>query len=75
MTSRNKNLPMTEAEDPRILMALRLMTPFEKVSARRREWVRLLDAQQSLSSPLYQKKAEALGMEEYFKQYSTSRVR
>lgn len=52
------------------------MTP-EQMEAEywRQEQVRLLDAQQSLSSPLYQAKADRLGMQEYFRQYSTGRVR
>ncbi len=66
---------MTEAEKGFIPPALHLMTPYEEVSEEQLESVRILDAQQSLSSPLYRKKAEALGMEEYFRQYSTTRVR
>lgn len=50
------------------------MPPWEKVSPEHREWVRLLVARQSLSSPLYAKKAEELGMEEYFKWFSTGQV-
>ena len=51
------------------------MQPWEEITPEQRESVRILDAQQSLSSPLYRKKAEELGMEEYFRQYSTTRVR
>jgi len=75
MTSEPKDSSITPPDLSFIPPALHLMTPWEEVSAEQLESVRLLDAQQSLSSPLYQKKAEALGMEEYFKQYSTSRVR
>lgn len=39
------------------------------------EWVRLLDAKQSLVSPLYRARAEKLGMEEYLRTYRTGRVR
>lgn len=41
----------------------------------RQESVRLRDALQSLSSPLYRARAERLGMTEYLRQFSTGAVR
>jgi hypothetical protein len=75
MTSPNNN-PFTPRPDNDSTRRMLLLMPhFEKISEQQRESVRILDAQQSLSSPLYRKIAEELGMEEYFKRYSTTRVR
>lgn len=75
MTSTPKDSSITPPDLNFIPPGLHLMPPWEKISEEQRESVRILDAQQSLSSPLYRKKAEELGMEEYFRQYSTTRVR
>ena len=60
MAIRSWNPQMTEAE--------------LEVEYLRQQGIRILDAQQSLASPLYRKRAEELGIEEYFRTYTTSRV-
>lgn len=75
MTSPNDNLPTLEQIRQFQQRRRELTQPWEEITPEQRESVRILDAQQSLSSPLYRKKAEELGMEEYFRQYSTTRVR
>lgn len=75
MTSTEEFGSIAPRDESFIPPALHLMQPWEKVSAEQLESVRIQDALQSLSSPLYAAKAERLGMEEYLKRYSTSRVR
>lgn len=51
------------------------MSPWEKVSEEQLERLRLLDALQSLHSPLYWADKERLGIEQYLRKHTTSRVR
>jgi hypothetical protein len=67
--------PRVEKADGFMPPLLHLMPPWEKISEEQREWVRLVDALQSLPSRLYWAKKERLGIEEYLRQYQTTRVR
>ena len=68
--------PVTEPPpSPATQRLLDSVPPFEEISAEQREWVRLVDALQSLQSQLYWAKKERLGIEQYLQKYTTSRVR
>jgi len=60
---------------PVTIRLLDSMPPWEKVSAEGLERLRLLDALQSLQSPLYWEKKERLGIEQYLQKHMTRRVR
>jgi hypothetical protein len=65
-------------EPPPSLAVQRLldeMPPWEQYSTEHLERIRLLDALQSLKSPLSWAKKERLGIERYLKKFTTSRVR